>query len=63
MMDYRIFTPKDRMEQLITTNYRLLNMLSRFGIVKISFFKNFMDMILPPVHPYGCAYTHIICPL
>ena len=32
MMDYRIFTPKDRMEQLITTNYRLLNMLSRFGI-------------------------------
>lgn len=30
--DYRIFTSRDRMESLITTNYRLLNMLSRFGI-------------------------------
>ena len=30
--DYRIFTPRDKMESLITTNYRLLNMLSRFGI-------------------------------
>jgi len=30
--DYRIFTARDRMESLITTNYRLLNMLSRFGI-------------------------------
>ncbi len=30
--DYRIFTARDKMESLITTNYRLLNMLSRFGI-------------------------------
>ncbi len=30
--DYRIFAPRDKMESLITTNYRLLNMLSRFGI-------------------------------
>lgn len=30
--DYRIFTARDRMESLITTNYHLLNILSRFGI-------------------------------
>lgn len=30
--DYRIFTARDKMESLITTNYRMLNMLSRFGI-------------------------------
>ena len=30
--DYRIFTARDRMESLITTNYHLLNVLSRFGI-------------------------------
>lgn len=30
--DYRIFTARDKMESLITANYRLLNMLSRFGI-------------------------------
>ncbi len=30
--DYRIFTARDKMESLITVNYRLLNMLSRFGI-------------------------------
>ena len=32
MMDYRIFTARDKMESLITTNYHLLNILSRFGI-------------------------------
>ena len=30
--DHRVFTSRDKMETLITTNYRLLNMLSRFGI-------------------------------
>lgn len=30
--DYRVFTPRDKMESLITANYRLLNMMSRFGI-------------------------------
>ena len=30
--EQRIFTARDKMESLITTNYRLLNMLSRFGI-------------------------------
>ena len=30
--DQRIFTARDKMESLITTNYRLLNVLSRFGI-------------------------------
>ena len=30
--EQRIFTARDKMESLITANYRLLNMLSRFGI-------------------------------
>lgn len=30
--ELRFFTPKDKMEKLINANYRLLNMLSRFGI-------------------------------
>ncbi len=30
--EHRIFVARDKMESLITTNYRLLNMLSRFGI-------------------------------
>lgn len=32
LREYKIFTPKDRMEALINANYRLLNILSRFGI-------------------------------